>query len=97
MGGVAPEHARAQSVEGAEPQTLDLAAEDGGDAAAHLLRGLVGEGDGEDLAGRGAAGEEDVGESCGQHAGFAGAGAGQHQEGAVDRLDGFALFGVEAV
>ena len=36
--------------------------------------------------GPGAAGQQDMGEPRGQHAGLAGAGAGQHQHRAVDRL-----------
>ena len=40
---------------------------------------------------------QDVGDPRGQHAGLAGAGAGQHQNRAVQRLDRIALFGIEAV
>ena len=39
---------------------------------------------------------EDVGDAGGQHARLAGAGAGQHQHRAVERLDRLALLGVEA-
>ena len=56
-----------------------------GDALAHLARRLVGEGDGQDLRRPGAAGDQEVGEPRGQHAGLAGAGAGQHQQRAVAR------------
>src|SRR3546814_18250054 len=57
---------------------------------------LVGEGDGEDLAGRARlAGDQQVGEPGGQHAGLAGAGAGQHQHRAVERLDRSTLAFVE--
>ena len=93
---MAAQHAGAQRVEGAEPQPLGGAAEHGGDALAHLAGGLVGEGDGQHLAGKGAAGQQDMGEAGGQHAGLAGAGAGQHQQRAVHGLDGFALLGVQA-
>jgi len=34
---------------------------------------------------------------CGQHAGLAGAGAGQHEKGPVDRLDRLALLGIQPV
>ena len=94
--GVAAQHAGAQRVEGAEPEALGGAADDGGDAFAHFAGGAVGEGDGEDLAGEGAAAEQDVGEAGGQHTGLAGAGAGQDEDGAVQRLDSLALFGVQA-
>ena len=40
---------------------------------------------------------QDVGDAGGQHARLAGAGAGQHQHRAVQRLDRLALLGVEAV
>ena len=43
-----------------------------------------------------AAGGEDVGDAGGQHARLAGAGAGQHQHRAVERLDRLALLRVEA-
>ena len=46
--------------------------------------------------GIGAAGRQDMGDAGGQHAGLAGAGAGQHQHRAVERFDRFALFRVEA-
>ena len=70
-------------------------ADDLADAVLHLARRLVGEGDGEDLAGPGAAEAEDVGDAHGQHAGLAGAGAGQHQHRAVERLDRLALLRIE--
>jgi drug/metabolite transporter (DMT)-like permease len=38
-----------------------------------------------------------VGQTRGEHPGLAGAGAGQHQHRAVDRLDGGALFGIESL
>ncbi len=96
QGGVATQHAGAEGVEGAEPEALDRLLQDGADALAHLAGGLVGEGDGEDLAGEGAVGEQDMGEAGGEHARLAGAGSGQHQHGAVDALDGLALLGVQA-
>ena len=62
-----------------------------GDALLHLARGLVGEGHGEDLGGVGAAGRDQVADAGGQHARLARAGAGQHENGPVRRLDGLAL------
>ena len=61
------------------------------------LRRLVGEGDGEDLRRIGPAGRQDVREPRGQHARLAGAGAGQHQHGAVDGLDRRALRLVQVI
>ena len=94
--GVAAEQLDADRVEGAEPgHAFDGAADEQRDALLHLAGGLVGEGDGEDLRGEGAAGVEDVGDAGGQHARLAGAGAGEHQHRAFQRLDGFGLLGVE--
>ena len=96
--GVAAQDLDADGVERAEPRhALDGAADELADALLHLARRLVGEGDGEDLAGEGAAGGEDVGDARRQHARLAGAGAGQHQHRAVERFDGRALLGIEAV
>ena len=72
------------------------AAEQHADALLHLARGLVGEGHRQDLRGVGEAGGDEVGDAGGEHARLAGAGAGQHQHGAVGGLDGAALLRVEA-
>ncbi len=65
------------------------------DARFHLARRLVGEGDGENLARPGAAEAENVGDAHGEHARLAGAGAGQHQYRAVERLDREPLLRIE--
>ena len=71
----------ADGMEGAEPgHALDHAADQVADALLHFARRLVGEGDGQNLAGPGLAGGQDMGKPGGEHAGFAGAGAGQHQQ-----------------
>ena len=57
----------------------------------HLARRLVGEGDGEDLVRARPAGVQQVGDAGGQRPGLAGAGAGEHQHRAVERLDRRAL------
>ena len=49
------------------------------------------------LPGPGLAGGEDMGEPGGQHPGLAGAGTGQHQQGAIGDFDGGALLGVQAL
>ena len=95
--GMAAQNLHADRVEGAEPRhAFDHAADDLADAVFHLARRLVGEGDGQNLAGPGAAGGENVGDAHGEHAGLAGAGAGQHQHRAVQRLDREPLFRIEA-
>ena len=94
--GVAAQDLDADRVEGAEPgHALDHLADHLADALLHLARRLVGEGDGEDFARPRAAEVEDVGDAGGQHARLAGAGAGQHQHRAVQRLHRLALLGVE--
>ena len=96
--GVAAEDAHGERVEGAEPgHALDDAADEVADAGLHLAGGLVGEGDGEDLVRAGAAGVEEVGDAGGQRLGLAGAGAGEDEDRAVERLDGGALGRVEVV
>ena len=94
--GVAAQNFHADRMERAEPRhALDHTADDGADAGLHLARRLVGEGDRQNLAGPGAAGGEDMGDAHGEHAGLAGAGAGQHQHRAVERLDREPLLRVE--
>ena len=96
--GVAAQHPGADRVEGAQPlHALDHAADEIADAVLHLARRLVGEGDGEDLPGLGAAGGEQMGDAGGEHARLAGAGAGQHQNRPLGRLHRCALLGVQLV
>jgi len=96
--GMPPEDFHADGVEGAEPgHALDDAAHHGADPLLHLARGLVGEGHRQDFGRPGALGGEDMGDAGGQHAGFAGSGARQHQHRAVERDHRLALFGVEVV
>ncbi len=94
--GVAAQQLDADRMEGAEPRhALDRFADQQADALLHLARRLVGEGDGEDLRGKGEAERQDVGDAGGQHARLAGAGAGQHEHGALGGLDGQPLLGVQ--
>jgi hypothetical protein len=89
--------ARSDRVEGAEPgHALDRAAGDLRDALLHLARGLVGEGDGEDLARPGLAGGDQMGEARGQRGGLARAGAREDQHRALGRQHGLALRRVQA-
>ncbi|MNN21633.1 hypothetical protein D3C81_1349620 [compost metagenome] len=84
-------------VEGAEPaQALGRGADQVGDPLAHLARGLVGEGDDQQFPGLGPARRQDVGQTGGQDAGLARAGAGQDQNRPLGRLDRQPLFGVQA-
>ena len=63
--------------------------------AAHLARGLVREGDGEDLVRLRAARADQVRDPVGEHARLAGAGAGDHEQRAFRGEDGLALGGVQ--
>ncbi len=83
-------------MKGAEPwHALDGLAEHLTQAQLHLARRLVGEGDREDFTGARAAHAENVGDTAGQHAGFAGAGARQHQHRSIQRFHGLTLLRIE--
>ena len=88
--------ARAQGMEGAEPQAFHRPAEDGAHAFPHFPRRLVGEGHRQHLARPGAATQQDMGEPGGQHPRLAGAGTGEHQQRSVDGFHRGALFAVQA-
>jgi len=94
--GMDAQDAPADGVEGTEPRhAFHGMAEHLAEPVLHLAGGLVGEGHRQDLGGAGAALAEDVGDARGQHARLAGAGAGQHQNRAVQRLHGLALLRIE--
>ena len=95
--GVPAEHAGAQRVERAEPQPLGRLAQNSGDPLTHLARRPVGEGDGQDLVRKGAFGQQDMREPGRQHAGLAGAGAGEHQQRPVHAFHRGTLFRVQAI
>ncbi len=87
-----------QRVEGADGQPFGRIALDAlGDALAHFLRGLVGEGDRGDALGRHAPRRDQVRDLLDDDAGLAAAGAGEHEQGAVGVQDGGALGGIERV
>ena len=89
------EGAGAEGVEGADDDFFaEVVADHVFDALAHFGGGFVGEGDGEDVLG-GDAFIDHVGDAGGDDAGFAGASAGEDEDGAVDVLGGVALLGVE--
>ena len=66
------------------------------DALAHLVGGLVGERDGQDLRRRHALVDE-VGDAVGEHPGLARPGAGHHQQRPVGVDDGVELVGVQTL
>ena len=86
----------ARAVERHHPHRARRMPEQQLDALAHLLRGLVREGDREDLARPDAAGLDQPGEPVGQHARLARAGPGEHEQRAGLVCHGLALGLVEA-
>ncbi len=83
-------------MKGADPRRL-RAFDQRADPLAHLARGLVGEGDREDLARVDIALAEQVGDSISNRAGLARPGAGQNEDGAIGRKDRGALLGIQNV
>jgi hypothetical protein len=95
--GMGAQDAAADRMKRAEPRhAFHRLAQHLAEAQLHLARRLVGEGDGEDFAGPGPPGAQDVGDAAGQHAGFAGAGTRQDQHRPLQRLHRLALLGIEA-
>ena len=81
----------------AEPgHTLDGARYQMRHPLAHFARGLVGEGDGQNLIALGLAGRQNVRDAGGQDPGFSGAGAGQHEHRAVERFHRRTLLRVQS-
>jgi hypothetical protein len=66
-------------------------------ARLHLLSGLVGEGNREDLLGPDSRLFNQMNNSTGYDSGLAGARACEDQHGALDRLDGFSLLWIELI
>ena len=94
--GVEAQDASADGVERAEPRhAFDRLAEHLAKPELHLARGLVGESHRQDFLRPRPALAQYVGDAGGQHAGLAGAGAGQNQHGPVQRHDRVALLGIE--
>ena len=92
--GVAAQHPDARGMEGGHPHSLGVRADKLHDATAHLVRGLVGEGDGEYPPGRHTR-DDEAGDTAGQDAGLPGPGTGHHDKGAALVQDRFALSRVQ--
>jgi hypothetical protein len=92
---VVAQHARPQRVEGGEGDALRLAADDAGDALAHLQRRLVGEGHRQDPARIDAPAADQVRDAEDQRARLAGARPGQHQHGPLGGEGGLLLLRVQ--
>ncbi len=92
---VAAQDADAEAVEGGNSRLRERAvAEDLCHALAHLLCGLVGEGDGEDAVGRDAALLDEISDAVGDDAGLAAARAGEQEHGPIDGENALALLRV---
>ena len=92
--GVAAQHPDARGMEGGHPHSLGVRADKLHDATAHLVRGLVGEGDGEYPPGRHTR-DDEAGDTASQDAGLPGPGTGHHDKGAALVQDRFALSRVQ--
>ena len=96
--GVPPKDFHRQRMEGAKPgHPLDRMADQPADPRLHLARGLVGEGDGQNLIRAGAARRQQMRDPAGQRLGLARPGAGQHQDRAVQCLHRLPLGRVQPV
>ena len=95
--GVAPQDAHAGRVERAHPHLAGHRADQRLDPLAHLVGGLVGEGDGEDGEGADAVLVDEVGDAVREHPGLARTGPGHHQQRAVGVDHGVELVGVQEV
>ena len=90
--GMPPEDLDAERVESAEPwHPLDRLAQQPADPVLHFARGLVGEGNGQDLVRPCLAGMQQMRDPRGQRLGLAGSGARQHQNRAVQCLNRLTL------
>ncbi len=94
---VATQQAVGEAVEGADPHAGGGAADERLDAPAHLGRGLVGKGHGQEAPGRGLLHPVQPGGTVHQHAGLATARTGEHQLAPARGTDGLALGIVEGV
>ena len=94
-GGLTAQHTHAEAVKGRDPHVLGARANQRLNTFTHLGCGLVGEGNGENLAGGRAVGSEQVGDAVGQHASLTGAGARDDEQGRAGVQYGLLLAFVE--
>ena len=94
-GGLTAQHAHAEAVESRNPHVLSARANQRLNTFTHFGGSLVGEGDGENLAGGRAVGCEQVRDAVGEHAGLAGAGARDDEQGRAGVQHGLFLAFVE--
>ena len=96
--GMAAQHLRPDRVERAEPRhAFDRVADMAAHTFAHLARGLVGEGDAQDLARPGEAHGDQMRQPRRQRCGLARPGTRQHQDGSLGRRHRLALGWIQAL
>ena len=86
--GVGAQHPQAGRVEGRDPHLARVGTHEVDDASAHLVGGLVGEGDRHDLPGPRVARREEVRDAPGEDPGLARTGAGDDEQGPAAVHDG---------
>ena len=96
-GRLAAQDPHARRVERHHPHRLGARADEVGDPLLHLAGRLVGEGDGEDLAGLDVPGGQQVGDPVGEDPGLAGPGTGDDEQRRAVVDDGLALLRVQAL
>ncbi|MDH6590726.1 hypothetical protein M2165_000615 [Variovorax sp. TBS-050B] len=94
---VRAQEAVAQAVEGADPHAAHVHGQHRREPGHHFLRGLVGEGHGEDAAGRDLAGLQQPSDAGGEHPGLARAGAREDECVARGQRDRSALLRVQVL
>lgn len=94
---LAPQDPHTRAVEGHHPHRVRARADELLDALLHLARGLVGEGDREDLARVDVPLAQEVGDAVGEHTGLAGARTGHDEQRGAGVHDGRALVLVQPV
>ena len=92
---VRAQKAMSQTMEGTDPHAADRSAEHLVESTAHLARGLVGEGDGQDRPGLDLLDLKQPGDAMNEHARLARSGTGKDQQMARIGGNGFALRRVE--
>src|SRR5262245_2767653 len=88
--------ARAERMERRDPHAAAINAKQRFDARAHLLRGLVGEGDGQQAIWLAERFADQVSDAMSDHAGLAGSSTGKNQQRPFTMKNGFLLFRIQS-
>ena len=93
--GVCAQNFDADGVKRSQPYGICRFADNGFNAFFHFFGRTVGKGNDQTVPRLRLKRRQNISQSCRQHFGLAGAGAGQHQNRTFRRCDGFPLFGVK--